>query len=204
MQVGIATIEKRINALHHTLNSIDNQGAKVNVYKDTGRGDSHKMDGICRGINFTCDDDIIYPTDYIQTSLEFLSQYPGCILTYHGRIWPEKTPAKNLNYYKSTKQFHFTKLLTNPITVDFPGTGVMFWNENDTPLKGAYRGPEYNMLDVWIGIHAFRNNIPVICCPHPAGWLKQNIYAVDGGIYRKKSGNTKHEIDALYKAGFIC
>ena len=124
--VSIASIPKREEALQSTINSLINQVDKINVYlngynhipefldrkniefmrsqesKDLGDVGKFYWANKIKGYHFTCDDDIIYPSNYIEFMIDKLNQYSGFI-SLHGAILVEPI----ISFYRCRIVYHF-------------------------------------------------------------------------------------------------
>ena len=76
-----------------------------------------------KGYHFTCDDDIIYPSNYVEFMLSKLKIHNGFI-SCHGAIF--NNPF--YSFYKSKTTFHFRERIKNDISVNLVGTGVMAYD----------------------------------------------------------------------------
>ena len=170
---NIATIPNRKDMLLMAYNSIVNQVDEI--YINTGidnMGDGEKFKYIHKqeGYIFTCDDDIIYPPDYVTEMIDHIERFKrSAIVTLHGRTF-DKFPIAS--YYRGRKQgYHWNKDQDFDVPVDSGGTGVMAWH-SDT-IKIDYKDIKHpNMGDVWMAVFARRAGIPIICVKHKADWLK--------------------------------
>ena len=78
-----------------------NRNNKISAYlSDNSMGDAEKFRNIGEGYNFTCDDDLIYPGNYIQTLINKIDQYK-CIISCHGRNY--NYPAASFKKSKNTR-----------------------------------------------------------------------------------------------------
>lgn len=188
--VGIASIPKRIDALYQTLASLEHQVKKIYValngygsipdwagqfsnveftLTDNVMGDANKFLALdkAKGYYFSCDDDIIYPPDYVKVMKNKLNKFGNAIVTCHGRVVPHKPIQK---FYKDTEQFHFQIRQRNDIAVHIPGTGVCGFYAPDLKLSYSDFGCA-NMADIWLGLFAQKNEIPIICIERRRKWL---------------------------------
>jgi hypothetical protein len=119
------------------------------------------------GYYFTVDDDILYPTDYVTKMIEAIERYDRkAIITVHGNNI--KHPF--INYYKSMEPVLFRSELRQDTSVDFPGTGTMAFH-TDT-MKFSIKDFELPyMSDLWLGLLAKQNKVPVIAIQRDRGWL---------------------------------
>ena len=104
--VGMATWKYRLPTIGETLDSLIHQVSEIhvflngykripanipridNVYYHTENGNDYKSSAKFKFQNiskadyyFTCDDDLIYPTNYIEKSIKFEKNNKGCIYT---------------------------------------------------------------------------------------------------------------------------
>jgi hypothetical protein len=142
--------------------------------------------GEIEGYHCTIDDDLIYPPDYIKTYLDRMVEYKdSVILTSLGKI----TKKNSTNYYKDNLySFHFQRTVLNDYSVHMGGTGVMMYNtktfkpDYDEILSGLY-------VDLFVGIQAQKQRIPIIVVKHEKDWIIFN---------KKESVNLKK---SLYDTG---
>jgi hypothetical protein len=194
---GIATIYDRRDSLRETIESIIDQVDKLIVYQngykeffeflkndkielissiDTGidMGDAGKfycIDKYKDCYYLSIDDDLIYPKNYVNTLISKLMEYNDeIIVTFHGRIL--KTDAKS--YYKDHyKSFRCLDNVENDEFVHFGGTGVMGFHTNIVKMKfEQFKYP--NMADIWFGLFASYNKIPILCTSHKKNWIKHS------------------------------
>jgi len=143
---------------------------KITVYHlDNKKGDAAKFYKIHERIVFLCDDDLIYPTDYVAQMLWKLDEYGGkAIITNHGRIMNTK-PVKNA-YTDRKEKFHCLEEVLDEKEIDIGGTGVM-------AFCTSYFKPDYesvtipNMADIWVAKWAKEQGCKIIINPHYAGWI---------------------------------
>jgi len=114
----------------------------------------------------TCDDDIVYPTDYIKRITTAQKEHGGYV-SFHGR----KLSGLGKNYYSGHYYFACTK---DSITreIDVPGTGVGCFNTNEFTPEDVIRPEWRNMDDVAIGYECARQGIKVTLIEHKGSWFK--------------------------------
>lgn len=215
--VGIASIPKRKEALKKTIQSLIDQVDEIHVclngypelpeytyefpkvtfYMDEGdMGDANKFKKIAEvdGYYFSCDDDIIYPPDYVATLIGKLKEYNHkAIVTVHGRTAPS-VPISN--FYKGTTQYHCLLRQFEDIKVHMPGTGVMCFHTSTIPVtmddfKVA------NMADIWMGVLAQKYQVPVVCIEHAQGWIRAQTIKEDSTIYNTHKNRDAEQIKAV-------
>lgn len=119
---------------------------------------------------FTCDDDLIYPPDYVETMIRHIERYNRkAIITLHGRTFP---PRPIRSYYRGKlKGYHWNTEQYEDVQVDAGGTGVMCWH-SDTFRVPYDEITDGNMADVWVAVFARRQQVPIMCVAHRPGWLE--------------------------------
>lgn len=189
---SMASIPTRLRALRRVVDSLLPQVDRLNVYlnghdaipgflrhpkvvvawsKHTGDiGDAGKMfwTATVRGYHFTCDDDILYPSDYVAKTVATIERYGrGSVLSYHGSRIVEPFES----YYRTRKTFRFLRELDHDEVVHVPGTGVAAWHTDTIRLM-----PEdfsvANMADVWLGVACQKQRVSVVTPAHEAGWFE--------------------------------
>lgn len=194
---GVATVKDREEALKDTVLSIINQVDKLIVYQngykeifdflnnekievyssiDTGvdmgdAGKFYKVQEYDNSYYLSIDDDLIYPSDYVSNIINNLNKYNNdVIISHHGRTL--KPDAKSY-YNDAIIKLKCLNLVNNYQEVQFGGTGVMGFHTNKIKLNfNMFKEP--NMADIWVGLYAIENKIPIIVAPHNEGWIKHS------------------------------
>jgi len=182
---GIATFGNRKEYLHETVRSLGPQTDEIWIYDNNHRIDLTDL-GKFIGLEkkreepiyyFSCDDDLIYPEDYIQKSIEAIELYQ-CIVTYHGR----KLRGKNLNYYKEHYGYAFNKDLSRDILIDVAGTGVAgFRTDYFNPVE-LLESPYRKMSDVIFSLEAAKKRKRIMVLAHHKDWIVQQNVPVEETI----------------------
>ena len=189
--VSIASIASREKSLEIVIKSLINQVDFLNIYlndykitpeylknnskisimksesnKDLGDiGKFYWVENI-KGYHFTCDDDIIYPDNYINYMIDKLKEHNGFI-SCHGAIF--ENPF--ISFYKSKKTFHFQDNLKRDTNVNLLGTGLLAYDADNIKIPLSIFKYK-NMADVFIAIYAKDNNIPCVVVEHKSGFIK--------------------------------
>tara|TARA_Y100001970_G_C14245445_1_gene867839 strand:+ start:869 stop:1636 length:768 start_codon:yes stop_codon:yes gene_type:complete len=188
--VSIASVPTRMEALKASVQSLINQVDCINIYLNNYQyipgflknpkinffrsqdyrdlGDIGKFYFIknIKGYHFTCDDDIIYPPNYVDFMLSKLKLHNGFV-SCHGAIF--NMPFKS--FYKSKTVFHFRKKIESDISVDLVGTGVMAYDASKIKVPLTLFENK-NMADIYIAIFAKRKNIKCTVVKHNEFFLK--------------------------------
>lgn len=183
---GMATFGKRAeaakDAIRSFLISAKMAGIEVeyqiynNDHQAVDLGDGGKFEHLKKipkgSVYFTLDDDIIYPKDYVQKTLDALNVYKGMIVTYHGRTLSEKL-AKTYYNDPRTVRVHCLHDQPKDTHVEVPGTCVTAFVKGDwceglkTELKNAG--------DIALAAHAKRAGVKIMALAHEGGWIKLNF-----------------------------
>jgi len=209
ISINIATQEKRLPFLIHAIESLKNQTVQADVIRVYANGFSPILPGVevktgrnradngkfywkpKRGeIYFTCDDDLFYPPDYVENTLQRLKVYPECIVSYHGR----KLLGRQRGYYNGHETYHCLGKVRYDAIIDVPGTGVMAFNSKYFKHYGIANEPDLKMADVVAGLYASRQNVEVVCLAHDGFWIK-DINTNDGGIYVEARNNDSRQTE---------
>ncbi len=192
---GIASIPERIGSLEQVLTRIAPQVDEVHlslndyssippvaarfsnvqaVLRDRSNGgDAEKFAGVDhwdRGVVVTCDDDVLYPGDYVKTLLRGLEKYKFmAVVGFHGGTtlgWNGSAVAASHKKIRCLGD-----LKDDDLEVNVLGTGAMAWHTDHVPVwRELFRRP--NMADVQFAGHCRRFGIPMVALAHKSLWLR--------------------------------
>ena len=207
---NLATIKSRRYTLQGVIDSLKDQVDTVRVYANdyvpevrdaevyTGEDytDNSKFYWLLEseGIYLSCDDDLIYPPDYVETILEGMRKYPGCWITFHGR----KLLGYGLDYYRGHLVYRCLGDVAGDYELDVPGTGVSAFNTKD--FKFDMREWKYKrMSDIMAGQEIAKRKKKIICLHHKAGWIKH--LENKSTIYHEEIGkpSQNQQADLIYE-----
>ena len=188
---GMATIAGRLESLKEAISSllpqVDKLYIRLNGYTEipncckhpkivasidieNSLGDAAKFLNLHEtGYLFFCDDDLIYPPDYVKrfiTAIEASNR--KAIVTIHGREF-RKFPIQSYYHDNSIKISCLATQLTQQY-IHVPGTGVTAFHSSTIKLSLA-DFKRSNMADIWLGIAAQKSRVPVIAISHNKGWV---------------------------------
>lgn len=119
------------------------------------------------GIYLACDDDLLYPPDYVQVMRDAVQRWNGqALVTCHGRVLHEGRFDTSRSTYRALDECPETWL-------NYPGSCALAF---DTRLQVPNVFPKNNeesALAVW----AHEHQVPIWLLPHRAGWLKSLLPA---------------------------
>jgi hypothetical protein len=180
---NLATIKSRRYTLQGVIDSLKHQVDTVRVYandyvpdvKDaevmTGEDytDNSKFYWLpeSEGIYLSCDDDLIYPPDYVERIKEGMRKYPGAWITFHGR----KMLGFGLDYYRGHLVYQCLKDVNGDYELDIPGTGVSAFNTKDITFD-MKEWKHKRMSDIMAGQEIAKRGMKIICLSHEKGWIQ--------------------------------
>jgi hypothetical protein len=197
---NLATIKSRKSTLLQVIDSLLPQVDLVRVYANdyepkinrervevvTGKDytDNGKFYWLpeSKGIYLSCDDDLIYPYDYVDRIIKAMKRYPGCWITFHGR----KMVGLGLDYYRGHIVYPCLKKVSGDYELDVPGTGVSAFNTKDISFD-MKSWKFFRMSDIMVAQELAKKKIKIICLSHEEGWIKH--IENDFTIYHSEIGN---------------
>lgn len=195
---NIATTGRRPEQLKRTIKSLKNQVDLIRVYdnsKNIDLTDNAKFWGLSHTLEdeyyFTCDDDLIYPSDYVQHTIKAIKKFKT-IITYHGRI------LKDLDlYYKADHtQFRFNQSADKFFLLNVAGTGCTAFDTRY--FKPIIHDSKYKrMSDLVFSLEAKKQNKLIILPPHKGNWIKEQ--SVEDSIYQSEVKGTQENQVKLMK-----
>ena len=140
---------------------------------------------------FTCDDDIIYPPNYIEHTKNLIDKY-GTIITYHGR----RLTGDLNKYYKGRHTvYDFRGAQDLDVFVDVGGTGVMGFRTDLFNPVGIHLEPCKCMSDLVLSLEAKNENQKIVCAKRKQNWLIQQ--EVKGGISQTYATNDSEQVKLM-------
>ena len=197
--IGIATQEVRKGTLTQTLESLNKQTVKpdeIYIYNN----DENEFDATDNGkfyyftteqskeetvLFLSCDDDILYPTDYIEQVIKAV-QYYGCIISFHGRV----LKGENRDYYRGHSMFSFKDNVVYQDNLDVVGTGVTaFITDYFKPSEDIFYNDHKRMSDLLFSLEATKAGKRMIMKSHKKGWLKDICDDLANSCFSTELGN---------------
>lgn len=204
ISANLATIKARKETLQQVVDSLRFQvdvvrvygndylpkveGDNVEVYSGIDYTDNSKFFWLpdSEGVYLSCDDDIIYPTNYVETILTAFKKYPNTWITFHGR----RLLGENLPYYTGHKTYQCLRSVDADYIIDVPGTGVSAFHTNTIKFD-IREWQDYRMSDLLAGLELAKKKIRIICLQHKMFWIKSTDSHNIESIYRNEFKNTR-------------
>lgn len=226
--VSIASIPERKEGLINTIDSLYDQVHKIKVmlngYKevpkeikrpnvkifmlDNSLGASAKFfrSPQEKHYHFTCDDDIIYPEDYIERMVSKIEKYKrkACI-SCHGLVLNDLPLASYKHWIKNKHVFHFAREIKIDRKVHQLGTGCFAYHSDTVQFNHNDFFPSIrkNLVDMCVMIKLQKRRIGAIVISHKKGWLKYQQFLKHGyHVYKDNRSNpeiTRHYLDSVNK-----
>ncbi|WP_339733651.1 glycosyltransferase [uncultured Gimesia sp.] len=144
------------------------------------------------GYILTCDDDLIYPPDYIDRMTAAIDKYK-CIVCAHGS---KLKPGMISSYYKDRTVFDARLEIPQDMFVDIPGTGTMGWHTDDIKLRmNDFDLP--GMEDIAAYRAIYQHSYSVVVVAHPESWLRSSTHKNDGGLYSDSIRDDSKETEVI-------
>jgi glycosyltransferase involved in cell wall biosynthesis len=171
--VGIATFKGRELLLQRTIDSLKGQVDKIVVYDNelntdiTDNGKFYGLNYVTKpSYYFSCDDDIIYPSDYVHKTIQAIDKH-NCIVTYHGR----RLKGIGVEYYRGHDSYSAFKTVNNGMYLDVCGTGVTAFKTDYFNPTSLLDSEHKKMSDVIFSLKAMKDKKKMFMLPHSQGWI---------------------------------
>ena len=167
---AIASLLPQVDVLHVHRNGFEEafcsvlRGRLTFTTSETNLGDQMKFLAAPQeaGWHFACDDDLIYPPDYVESMIAAAVAAGGPVSAHGSTL---RQPFKS--YYHSRVSYHFGSQV-HPTMVDVLGTGVCLYHSDHAP--SGFESP--NMADIWAAISWKRQGLKLHVVGHERDWIK--------------------------------
>jgi GT2 family glycosyltransferase len=194
--VGIATFKGRELLLQRTIDSLIGQVDKIIVYNNelntdlTDNGKFYGLNYVTKpSYYFSCDDDIIYPSDYIQKTIQAIDKH-NCIVTYHGR----RLKGIGVEYYRGHDSYSAFKTVNNGMYLDVCGTGVTAFKTDYFNPTSLLDSEHKKMSDVIFSLKAMKDKKKMFMLPHSQGWIIEQRTIVNIHTEQIKNSQTQTKL----------
>jgi hypothetical protein len=218
--INIASIPDRLDVLTDTIESLYNQADEINLYLnnykdnpfkgdkkinvvlgDNSKGDAGKIFFVDKvsGFYFTCDDDLIYPDNYVSNTLQ--NYYLKDIVTYHGRTILAKNEIKSY-YNEPARKYRCLGTVEDDVEVQIGGSGVAMFHTNNLKINFNQIN-EKNMFDLVLSNFAKRQKKKITCLKHKEGWIRYNSKMFNKETIYDKHRNADELQTKYYNRHFV-
>lgn len=120
------------------------------------------------GHHIVVDDDIEYPPDYVARCVAKIDEHGRRpIVGFHGMIYRRRLSS----YFRDRRVWPFDKRCQSDRFVHALGTGTTAYHTSAIRLT-PYDFAEPNSCDLFLGLAAQRQRVPMVCLARPHGYLK--------------------------------
>jgi hypothetical protein len=157
---------------------------------DGDRGDAGKFfwSDRVRGYHLTCDDDVLYPPNYVSSLVEGIEAYGlRAVVGFHGVVLNDTIT----DYHRSRTLRPYYRELGGDTPVHLLGTGVCGYHTSAITVQPS-DFPLRNMADVWFALLGQRQEVPFLCLGHRAGWLRPQARFQTPSIYTRSVSTSGH------------
>lgn len=117
---------------------------------------------------FICDDDLLYPADYIDKLIETIDKYDRrVVVTVHGAVIQKPVES----YFQCRLTHHFITELKKDKLVDMAGCGTVGFHSS-TIQPNISNFPVVFCRDLWFSILCKKLNVSIICIKRLAHWIE--------------------------------
>lgn len=174
--VGIATFDARLPFLDQAVASLIDQVDEIHVYNNshnpdlTDNGKFYPLSQLTEPCYFfSCDDDIIYPSDYTAKMIKAIEQHSGqAIVTHHGR----RLKGIGLNYYRGHYNYRCMDDIHGTCRIDVAGTGVTAFRTDVFNPCNICTSSDHRMSDLVFSLEAAKQQVPIYIQPHMRGYFQ--------------------------------
>jgi hypothetical protein len=156
--------------------------ADEHVLSPTNEGAERKLHwaGEWRGLYLSTDDDIIYPTNYVEVMRSHVERWQGrAIVAAHGRAYVGR--PKGVHAIEPASLGHYDRNVRPGRFINHGGTGVMAWDAERVRVPSCF--PLHNIADMQLAVWAQQNQVPLWLVPHEAHWFKPLALSDPKGIF---------------------
>lgn len=172
--------------------------SSINVGIDMGDGGKfYKVSEYNNAYYLSIDDDLLYPPDYVSNIITNIENYNReCIVTHHGRTLKPNA----IDYYHDvSSSYRCLGNVSHNTFIQFGGTGVMGFHTSKVKFNFNYiKTP--NMADIWVGLFAQENLIPIVVLKHRQNWIKYlTNFNQQDTIFNRYVNNNKIQNELIKK-----
>jgi hypothetical protein len=173
--VGMATTNHRARFAETAVESLVDQADEIIVYNNSNEAHDYTDNAKFHALTlfnepvyyFSCDDDILYPSDYVSTMVEAIER-TGTIVTHHGR----ELLGLDRNYYRGHQGFRCLDENKTEQIIDVAGTGVTAFRTDYFNPTEIYKATDKRMSDLVFSLAAAKQGKQITILKHSKNWLK--------------------------------
>lgn len=158
-------------------------------YGDRGDAGKFYWAGSVRGWHIVCDDDVIYPLDFVKTLIAGAEKYGRrAAVGFHGATLTEPFH----DYYRCREVLHFALEVRQDTPVHILASNSLCYHTSTLKVhRDDFRHP--NMGDIWFGLLAQQQRVPLIALKHPKDWMVDDTSTRADSIYAHSTTKKKSQ-----------
>jgi len=170
LHITIASLLPQADRIYVNLNGYDkipkfllHPKIEVNLF-DNSMGDAVKFYDVEKreGYVLTCDDDMVYPPDYVSYMKCMVDKY-RCVVSLMGKRYDYRPIVSFRHGY--TELYRAYGTVHEDRQVHIGGTGVMAFHTDYIKVKYSdFKKP--NMADIWMAKAAYEQDVPIMVVAH--------------------------------------
>jgi hypothetical protein len=206
--IGMATMKGREKEVHKAIKSLYENTVKPDdlILWDNTKGEDLTDNGKFYGLSkykhepiiyLTCDDDLIYPKNYIEKCIKELKLH-NCIISFHGR----KLLGEGRDYYRQHKAFGCLQHYPQTAQIDVAGTGVTAFRTDYFNPIDLHKAEDKKMSDLVFALEAAKFNKKIMHIGHMGKWIIQQPIEKEKTIYGMENKNCERQneiADEIYR-----
>lgn len=201
--IAIATMPSREKYLANTIKSLASQCDHLRIYHNgkrevdlTDNGKFYFLQEYKEPIYYlTCDDDIIYPPDYVKTMIKAIDRTKG-IVTHHGRI----LRPNMISYYRTRhKVFRCNGWVNQEHQIHVGGSGVMGWRTDIFNPVEIYKNEHKRMSDIVVSHEAAKQGVKITVLKHPSNYVTVQPVPTEETIFGQERTNDTIQTELAFE-----
>jgi hypothetical protein len=183
----VRSLRNQVNDLRVTLNDYDHIPKFLNkkecIILDNSLGDAGKFyfADQFKGYIFTCDDDLIYPSDYVRFMIAGIKRH-NCVVTLHGRnylklreyIIDGRKVKEERGFQSNFEGYPCLGEVIKDTQVNVGGDGVMCYHTD--LINFTYNDfKSKNMSQLWVAKKCKEQGMRIMVLAHKADYLKYQM-----------------------------
>lgn len=118
-------------------------------------------------IILTCDDDIVYPVNYVDDMVNCIKRYGNkAVVSYHGGVLPSRVTS----FAGQRNMVHFAGLCEEDVASNCCGTGVCGFHASALTLSMC-SFERVNAADLFLALACQQQRVPMVVAAHEKGWI---------------------------------
>lgn len=142
-------------------------------------------------VALVCDDDILYPTDYVEKMVACLDRHPGSIVCVHGSIVIDPF----VSYADSRWIARSSGPLSKDCQIHIPGSGTMAFRRGDVDFRIDRDFPWSHCVDVCVALAAKRDGVECWSLPRRDLWLRPFPIPGRNSIFNQRTGARNDSVE---------